>query len=183
MIAIETKIKGAFIIKPVHHEDDRGSFYTSFNREVYNKLGILNFNVAQMNTSVSNIDVIRGLHYQAGLDAQAKLVWVSHGIVLDVFVDLREDSPTFGKWDSVQLSANGNRVYIPKGCAHGFVSKWNGTVFNYLCSNYWNKQSERTLLWNDPDLNIDWGNIADPIISPKDMEGIPFKYCEKYNED
>jgi len=182
MLKIETKINGAFIIKPVYHEDSRGSFYTSFSREAYTNLGILNLNISQMNTSISHREVLRGLHYQAGLDAQAKLVWVTYGKVQDVFVDLREESPTFGEWDSVDLIPNGNRLFIPKGCAHGFLALENSTEFNYLCSNPWNKEAERTLIWNDPDLNIIWKNTGDPIISPKDLAGVSFKYSEKYRE-
>jgi dTDP-4-dehydrorhamnose 3,5-epimerase len=182
MIKIETKIDGAFIIKPVFHEDDRGTFYTTFNRDIYNNLGILNLNIAQINTSISHKNVLRGLHYQVGFNAQAKLVWVSHGKVQDVFVDLREDSPTFGQWDSVDLIPNGNRLFIPKGCAHGFLTLERGTEFNYCCSNSWNKEAERTLIWNDPDVNINWKWLDDLIISPKDLAGISFKYCEKYRE-
>lgn len=185
MIAIETKIKGAYIINPVIKEDDRGCFYTSFNRDVYTQSGMFNFNIAQMNTSISKNNVIRGLHYQSGLDTQTKLVWVSYGMVLDVFVDLRVYSPTYGMWDSVQLSPNGNRLYIPKGCAHGFRSLWDDTVFNYLCSNNWNKEAERTLIWNDPTLGIDWGSMIhgdNAIISPKDQQGVTFEECEKFYE-
>jgi dTDP-4-dehydrorhamnose 3,5-epimerase len=136
-----------------------------------------------MNTSISRKNVLRGLHYQANYNAQAKLVWVGYGKVRDVFVDLREDSPTYGKWDWVELTSNGNRLFIPKGCAHGFLSLEEGTEFNYLCSNPWNKEAERTLIWNDPDVNINWEIVEDPIISPKDLDGISFKYCEKYRED
>ena len=183
MLKIETKINGAFIIKPIFHDDSRGTFYTSFSREIYDDLGIKHLNISQMNTSISRKNVLRGLHYQAGYHAQAKLVWVGHGKVRDVFVDLREESPTFGKWDSVELTPNGNKLFIPKGCAHGFLSLEDGTEFNYLCSNPWDKESERTLIWNDPDININWETVDDPIISPKDLDGISFKYCEKYRED
>jgi dTDP-4-dehydrorhamnose 3,5-epimerase len=182
MNKIETKINGAFIIKPVFHSDDRGDFYTPFNRESYTKLGIIHLNIAQMNTSISHKNVLRGLHYQSGLNAQSKLVWVTSGEVLDVFVDLREHSPTYGQWDSISLIANGNRLFIPKGCAHGFLSLDNKTEFNYFCSNDWNKDSERCLIWNDTDLNINWG-ITNPIISQKDSEGLSFKDCEKYNDE
>lgn len=180
MIKIDTKIQGAYLIKPVFHEDSRGSFYTSFNRDAYTNIGISNINVAQVNHSISFKNVLRGLHYQTGLDAQGKLVWLTNGSVIDVFVDLRLDSPTYGKWDKVVLSANGNRLYIPKGCAHGFLSLEDNTEFNYICTNFWNKESERTIAWNDPDLNIDW-TIETPIVSPKDQQGISFKDCEKYN--
>jgi dTDP-4-dehydrorhamnose 3,5-epimerase len=182
MIKIETKIQRAYIIKPVFHEDSRGTFYTSFSRDAYNEIGIFNMNVAQINHSISMKGVLRGLHYQADLDAQAKLIWLSHGSCVDIFVDLRTDSPTYGKWDKVFLKADGNRVYIPKGCAHGFYSLEDGTEFNYICSNPWNKEAERTLLWNDPDLQIDWSLQYLPIISPKDQQGKSFKECDKYYE-
>jgi dTDP-4-dehydrorhamnose 3,5-epimerase len=181
MIKIETKITGAYLIKPVYHEDNRGTFYTSFNRDVYTDLGIPNLNVAQINHSISMKNVLRGLHYQSGLNAQGKLIWLSNGSVIDVFVDLREDSPTYGQWDKVYLETNGVRLYVPKGCAHGFLSLTDGTELNYICTNPWNKESERILIWNDPELNINW-SLDTPIVSPKDQEGKSFKDCEKYCE-
>lgn len=180
MIKIETKIEGAYIIKPVYHDDNRGTFYTSFNRNIYNDLGIHNINISQINHSISFKNVLRGLHYQIGSDAQGKLIWLTNGSVIDVFVDLRIDSPTYGKWDKIILNANGNRLYIPKGCAHGFLSLTDGTEFNYACTNSWNKESERTLLWNDPELNINW-TMETPIVSEKDQQGKSFAECEKYN--
>jgi dTDP-4-dehydrorhamnose 3,5-epimerase len=180
MIKIDTKIKDAYLINPVFHDDSRGTFYTSFNRDTYTELGIPNLNVAQVNHSISFKNVLRGLHYQAGLNAQGKLIWLTSGSVVDVFVDLRLDSPTYGKWDKVVLKSNGVRLYVPKGCAHGFLSLDSGTEFNYICTNPRNKESERTLAWNDPDLNINW-SLENPIISPEDQQGISFKECEKYD--
>ena len=135
-----------------------------------------------MNTSISKKNVIRGLHYQSGLNAQAKLLWVSKGKIQDVFVDLREDSPTFGQWDSVNMTNDGNRLFVPKGCAHGFLSLEDDTQVDYLVSNPYNKESERTLIWNDPVREINWNYTDKPIISSKDLNGISFKYCEKYRE-
>jgi len=170
----KTKVEGAWIIEPKIFEDERGFFYEAWNHEDYKSLLGIDHNFIQMNVSVSNYNVLRGLHYQIEPHAQAKLVWVTAGIALDVFVDLRKDSPTYGQWDKVQLSPNGKRVYIPKGCAHGFLSKWKGTVFNYLVSDEWEPKAERTLLWNDPDLNISW-EVTDPALSEKDKQGHLFK--------
>jgi dTDP-4-dehydrorhamnose 3,5-epimerase len=181
MIPIETKIIGAYLIKPVYHEDNRGTFYTSFNREVYNKIGIPNLNIAQVNHSISARNVIRGLHYQVGTNTQSKLIWLTNGSVIDVFVDLRVGSATYGKWDKVLLKADGMRLFVPKGCAHGFLSLTDGTEFNYICSNPYDKEAERTLLWNDPKLNINW-TLETPIVSPKDQQGLSFDDCEKYND-
>jgi len=174
MIFKKTKVEGAWVIEPKIYEDGRGSFYEAWNKEDYKtQLGI-EHDFIQMNVSVSHENVLRGLHYQVEPHAQAKLVWVTSGIALDVFVDLRKDSPTYGQWDKVQLSPNGKRLYVPKGCAHGFVSKWKDTVFNYLVSDEWVPQAERTLLWNDPDLNIQW-DVSDPLLSNKDKQGHSFK--------
>jgi dTDP-4-dehydrorhamnose 3,5-epimerase len=174
MIFKETKIKGAWVIEPKVFEDERGDFYEAWNQEDYKDLLGIDHSFIQMNVSVSHENVLRGLHYQVEPHAQAKLVWVTSGIALDVFVDLRKDSPTYGQWDKVQLSPNGKRLYVPKGCAHGFVSKWKDTVFNYLVSDEWEPEAERTLLWNDPDLNIQWG-VDNPILSEKDKQGHYFK--------
>jgi dTDP-4-dehydrorhamnose 3,5-epimerase len=141
------------------------------------KLGTLEIHdFVQMNQSKSKQNVLRGLHYQIEFP-QAKLVWVTSGIVLDVFVDLRKDSPTFGQWDSYALNDN-SLVYIPAGCAHGFYVKSDKATFNYLVSDFRYPEYERTLLWNDPDLNIDWsdGNLpVYPILSDKDKQGHYFK--------
>jgi dTDP-4-dehydrorhamnose 3,5-epimerase len=174
MTFIETKVKGAWIIEPNVYEDDRGSFCETWNEFDFKTVLGIDHNFVQMNVSVSHENVLRGLHYQIEPYAQAKLVWVSNGIALDVFVDLRKDSPTYGQWDKVQLSSNGKRLYIPKGCAHGFVSKWKDTAFNYLVSDDWEPDAERTLIWNDLDLAIDW-EIKDPFLSEKDKKGHTWK--------
>lgn len=174
MIFKQTKIKGAWVIEPKVFEDERGLFYEAWNHEDYKSLLGIEHNFIQMNVSVSNYNVLRGLHYQVEPYSQAKLVWVTSGIALDVFVDLRKDSPTYGQWDKVQLSPNGKRIYIPKGCAHGVLSKWKGTVFNYLISDEWVPEAERTLMWNDPDLDIQW-EVVDPTLSEKDERGHYFK--------
>ena len=176
---INTKIDGAYIIEPTVYEDERGSFCERFNMGVFNEsLGIA-ARFVQMNQSVSNENVLRGLHYQY-IYPQAKLVWVNNGIILDVFVDLRENSPTFGQWDSYQFDVlnRKNLLYIPQGLAHGFLVKSREASFNYLVDDFRFPEYERTLMWNDPDLNIDWG-ITNPIISEKDRNGLSFKECIK----
>jgi dTDP-4-dehydrorhamnose 3,5-epimerase len=125
-----------------------------------------------MNQSISKCNVLRGLHYQSS-NPQAKLVSVSSGTVLDVFVDLRKDSPTFGQWDSYVLFDN-DLIYIPEDFAHGFVTLTEEATFNYLVSDFRYPQYERTLMWNDPDLNIQWC-VTNPILSDKDKQGHYFR--------
>ena len=179
MIRINTKIKDAAIYKPVHYTDSRGEFFVWGTLDLLNELTAVKY--LQFNTSTSKKKVLRGLHYQAGDYAQGKFVWVSSGSVEDVFVDLRRDSPTFGKWDKVVLVPDGNRLWVPPGCAHGFISLAKNTVFNYICTDVYNKESERTLAWDDPYLNIDWKWKKGLIISHKDqIDSKTFKDCEKY---
>jgi len=168
----ETKVKGAWIIEPKLFSDNRGSFCETWNLEDYTDLIGVDTKFVQMNQSTSKQNVLRGLHYQSE-HPQAKLVWVGSGIVLDVFVDLRRDSETYGQWDACTLS-NNTLIYIPEGCAHGFHVKTERAQFNYLVSDYRYPEFERTLMWNDPDLNIDW-NTDYPILSEKDQKGHLFK--------
>jgi dTDP-4-dehydrorhamnose 3,5-epimerase len=168
MTLIESKLKGAWIIKPKTFADDRGSFCEKWNSgDFIEKMGVAT-RFVQMNQSVSKKNVLRGLHYQY-IYPQAKLVWVSSGSVLDVFVDLRKNSPTFGQWDSYELTGN-DLIYIPEDFAHGFVVTSEEATFSYLVSDFRFPQYERTLMWNDPDLNINWG-VTDPILSEKDKQG------------
>lgn len=168
MERFETNIKGLLIIEPKVFEDERGSFFESYNKERFKELGI-NVNFVQDNQSISHKNVLRGLHFQKEPYAQDKLVRVTRGSVLDVAVDLRLNSPTYGKWASVNLSEkNGLMFFIPKGFAHGFLSLEDNTVFQYKCSNIYSKDHEDGLLWNDPNLAIDWG-ISNPIVSKKDL--------------
>lgn len=168
----ETKLKGTYIIEPDIFEDKRGYFFESFNNEKFkSKTGVYT-DFVQDNESFSRKGVLRGLHYQIGMFAQAKLVRVIKGKVLDVAVDIRKESPTFGQSLSVLLSEeNKKQFFIPRGFAHGFVVLSETAIFSYKCDNYYNKKSERGIIFNDPNLNIDWQLPKDKlIISDKDLE-------------
>lgn len=177
MELIKTSINGLLIIKPDVFKDDRGYFYESYNKERFAKVG-LNIDFVQDNESKSSKGVLRGLHFQKPPFAQGKLVRVIKGAVMDVAVDLRKDSPTYGKWESVVLTEeNKLQFWIPEGFAHGFVAMEDNTIFNYKCTNVYNKESEGSILWNDPDININW-NIDNPILSEKDKISPLFKNFE-----
>ena len=178
----KTDIQGLIIIEPQIFKDSRGCFFESWNAKKFNQLGISE-DFVQDNQSVSSKGVLRGLHFQNPPYAQAKLVRVIKGSVLDVAVDLRKTSPTYGKHVSVILSEQNNKsFFIPKGFAHGFLSLEDNTVFNYKCSDYYNKESEGSLLWNDEDLKIDW-QIDNPLVSEKDLQADLFKnFKTKFND-
>ncbi|MFC6877383.1 dTDP-4-dehydrorhamnose 3,5-epimerase [Flavobacterium myungsuense] len=167
---IATKLEGCFIIEPKIITDDRGYFMESFNERTFqNGIG-QNVHFVQDNQSFSSKGVLRGLHYQVGEHAQSKLVRVLSGEVLDVAVDIRPSSKTFGEYVSVILSAeNQNQFYVPKGFAHGFLVLSETATFFYKCDNFYNKESEGGILYNDQTINIDW-SLADSefIISDKD---------------
>jgi dTDP-4-dehydrorhamnose 3,5-epimerase len=168
MKAIPTDIKDVFIIEPRVFQDERGLFFESFQQETFNDLIGRKLTFVQENESISKKGVIRGLHFQNPPHAQGKLVRVIKGSVLDVAVDIRKDSITYGKSISVVLtSENRRQLWIPEGFAHGFVALEEDTIFQYKCTNYYNKASEDALLWNDSTLAIDW-KIDHPILSPKD---------------
>ncbi len=174
MEIIKTKIPDLLIIKPDVFEDERGYFFESYNNEKFVKAGI-DHKFVQDNESKSQKGVLRGLHFQNPPYAQGKLVRVMKGSVLDVAVDIRKNSPTYGQWASIKLSESNKMMYwVPPGFAHGFVTLENNTVFFYKCTNVYNKQSEGSILWNDPDLNIDW-IIDNPILSEKDKVSPLFK--------
>ena len=174
MEIIKTPLEGLLIIKPDVFEDERGYFFESFNYGKFHKLG-LDLKFLQDNESKSKKGVLRGLHFQAPPFAQGKLVRVMRGSVLDVAVDIRKNSPTYGKWESIVLSGQNKWMYwIPEGFAHGFVTLEDDTIFFYKCTNIYNKESEGSILWNDPDLNINWG-IQDPVISGKDKISPEFR--------
>ena len=174
MEIIETEIPGLLIVKPKVFEDHRGYFFESYNKEKFLQKGI-DQNFVQDNESKSMKAVLRGLHFQAPPFAQGKLVRVMKGSVLDVAVDIRKDSPTYGQWASILLSEFNKWMYwIPPGFAHGFVTLEDHTVFFYKCTNVYNQASERSIRWNDPDLNINWG-ITDPLLSEKDKLSPFFK--------
>lgn len=163
----ETSIKGLVELTPRVFRDDRGFFFESYNEGVFKELG-LPTNFVQDNQSFSVKGVVRGLHFQNAPFAQGKLVRVISGRVLDIAVDIRPESPTFGKHEVFDLRSDiNNMAYIPEGFAHGFVAL-EDSVFSYKCTNVYNKESESGLLWNDPELGIDWG-VSDPIVSEKDV--------------
>jgi dTDP-4-dehydrorhamnose 3,5-epimerase len=168
----ETYLKGCFVLSPKVIEDDRGLFFESFNHKSFEELIGFSVNFVQDNQSVSKKGVLRGLHYQTGTFAQAKLVRVVKGKVLDVCVDLRLESITFGQHFSMILDDNENQqLYIPKAFAHGFVVLEEDTIFSYKCDNYYNKASESGILYNDSSLNIDWNfSPSQLLLSEKDKQ-------------
>ena len=177
MEIIKTSIEGLLIIKPDVFKDERGYFFESYNKERFANEGLM-MNFVQDNESKSSKGVLRGLHFQKPPFAQGKLVRVVKGSVMDVAVDLRKDSPTYGKWESVVLTEeNKLQFWIPEGFAHGFVTLEDNTIFNYKCTNVYNKESEGSILWNDPDINIEW-YIESPILSEKDKISPYFKDFE-----
>ena len=170
----KTNIDGLIVIEPEIYKDNRGSFLESWNVKNFQEIGIMDHFV-QDNQSSSSKGTLRGLHFQNPPYTQAKLVRVIIGSVLDVAVDLRSKSLTYGKHCSIVLSdKNSKSFYIPKGFAHGFVALEDDTIFLYKCSDMYNKESEGCIMWNDNDLGIDW-NVSNPIISLKDKEGLHFK--------
>ena len=171
MIVKETKLKGCFVLEPTVFNDERGYFMESFNQERFNSAIGSNIDFVQDNQSFSAKGVVRALHYQVGEFAQAKLVRVLSGSVLDVAVDLRKDSPTFGKHISIELSyENKKQLFIPKWFAHGFVALSDTAEFFYKCDNYYNKESEGGIIYNDVELNIDWLLPDEKLkISEKDL--------------
>jgi len=174
MEVIKTKIPDLYIVKPAVFEDHRGYFFESYNKENFLRNGI-DHNFVQDNESKSSKGVLRGLHFQEPPFAQGKLVRVMKGSVLDVAVDIRKNSPTYGKWASVELTQDNKWMYwVPPGFAHGFVTLEDNTVFFYKCTNVYNKNSEGSILWCDPDLNIDW-KVENPILSEKDKTSPLFK--------
>ncbi|MFD0990546.1 dTDP-4-dehydrorhamnose 3,5-epimerase [Mariniflexile jejuense] len=170
MIGKETKLKGCFILQPKIFNDSRGYFFESFNQEIFNKLINKKTDFIQDNESFSSKGVLRGLHFQTGDYAQAKLVRVIKGKILDVAVDIRKHSPTFGEHISIELSEeNKTQLFIPRGFAHGFVVLEDNTIFSYKCDNFYNKASESGIIYNDKTLKIDWNFSEDKlIISEKD---------------
>jgi dTDP-4-dehydrorhamnose 3,5-epimerase len=157
MKVTKTHLKGCFIIEPTVFNDERGSFFESFHQKKFEEKTGLKVNFIQDNQSISQRGVIRGLHMQKGEFAQAKLTRVIKGRVLDVAVDLRKESPTFGKHFSIELTGNNNKqLFIPRGFAHGFSVLEDDTIFAYKCDHYYNKESESGVVYNDSDLNIDW---------------------------
>lgn len=173
MELLKTQIEGLLILKPQVFIDSRGYFYESYNENRFRTLGIME-KFVQDNQSVSQKGVIRGLHYQKPPFAQVKLVRVIKGSALDVAVDIRKNSPTYGQYFSILLTGENNvQFYIPAGFAHGFATLEDDTIFTYKCSNFYNKNSEGSIIYNDPILNIDW-QINRPIVNDKDREALSF---------
>jgi dTDP-4-dehydrorhamnose 3,5-epimerase len=181
MIFTETKLKGCFIIEPKIISDERGYFMESFNEKTFqNGIGE-KVHFVQDNQSFSSKGVLRGLHYQTGKHAQAKLVRVLQGEVLDVAVDLRLNSPTFGQSEAIVLSAEKqNQFYIPRGFAHGFLVLSETATFFYKCDNFYNKESEGGIIFNDTQININWNfPESELIISEKDQHLPTLEFAKK----
>ncbi len=174
MNVIETNIKGLLVIEPRIFNDDRGYFYESYNKAKFTEAGVA-VDFVQDNQSFSHKGAVRGLHGQADPFAQGKLVRVINGSVLDVAVDIRKNSPTYGKHFSIELTGeNKKQFWIPAGFLHGFAVLEDNTIFTYKVNNYYDKSSEIGVIWNDPTLNIDWGlPTGEVLLSPKD-ELLPF---------
>lgn len=170
MNVIKTDIEGVVIIEPKVFGDDRGYFFESFSQPRFDEL-VRPVKFVQDNESKSKYGVLRGLHFQKGQHAQSKLVRVVKGRVLDVAVDIRKGSPTFGKYVAVELKEDNHRqFFVPRGFAHGFAVLSEEAIFQYKCDNLYAPESEGAIIWNDPEIGIDWSLAAeDVVLSPKDM--------------
>ena len=178
MEVLKTELEGLLIIKPKVFGDERGYFFESYNEDIYHKAGI-DLLFVQDNISKSKKGTIRGLHYQVGDKAQGKLCKVIYGKVLDVAVDIRFGSPTFGKYFSSELSEeNHTQLWIPPGFAHGFSVLSDEAIFSYKCTELYSKENERAILFNDPSLNINW-KVETPIVSEKDLKAQLLKDIHK----
>ncbi len=178
MEIIRTKIPDVLEIRPKVFEDDRGYFLESFNDNRFLENNIENHFV-QDNISRSARGTIRGLHYQVGNKAQGKLCQIITGSVMDIAVDIRFGSPTFGKYVALQMSeADHLQLWIPPGFAHGFSVLSEYAIFMYKCTDFYSKQHERAIIYNDPQLNINWG-VENPIVSDKDLKGKPFNEIDR----
>jgi dTDP-4-dehydrorhamnose 3,5-epimerase len=179
MNVIGINLKDAYVIANKKFEDDRGFFMESFNLKEFEKIvGECNF--FQDNHSKSSRGVLRGLHYQIE-HAQGKLVRCISGAVFDVIVDLRKSSPSFGKWFGIKLYENDIQLWVPPGFAHGFYTLTETAEIIYKTTDYYHPEHDRTLLWNDSGLGIEWRVEGEPILSKKDSKGKTFEECEKYN--
>ncbi len=180
MNKIPTSLEDVFVLEPKVFGDARGFFLESYNQRVMAELGI-RANFVQDNHSYSTRNVVRGLHYQVE-QPQGKLIRAIVGEILDIVVDLRRSSRTFGKWEAVSLSMENKRMlWIPPGFAHGFRVVSEGAHVLYKATDFYAPQSERTLAWNDATLKIDWQLDGEPVVSAKDQRGIPFHDAEKFD--
>ena len=170
MEVLKTAIEGLLIIEPTVFGDSRGYFFESYNKQRFNEATGSDIDFVQDNQSKSCYGVLRGLHFQKPPYAQSKLVRCVRGKVLDVAVDIRKSSPTFGKYVAVELTEDNHRqLFIPHGFAHGFVVLSEEAIFQYKCDNFYHKESEGAIAWNDPEINIDWSiPFDDVILSDKD---------------
>ena len=174
MTVKETYLSGCFVLSPTIFEDKRGFFFENFNQTVFNKLIGQSVSFVQDNQSTSSKGVIRGLHFQTGEHEQAKLVRVVKGEVLDVCVDLRKTSLTFGKYFSIILDDKENKqLFIPRGFAHGFLALEDNTILSYKCDNYYNKSSERGIIYNDSSLRIDWNFPENQFVLSEKDKNLP----------
>jgi len=180
----ELKFKGVFEIAPRPRRDDRGFFMRTYDQDIFSRYGLNRPWVQENHARSTRRNIIRGLHLQLPPAAETKLVRVVTGAVLDVFVDLRKGSATFGQWDSLELSAeNPKMVFIPRGFAHGYRTLSDISDVLYRVDNPYSPELECGLLWNDGDLQIDWGLTGDekPVLSVKDQQNLTFRqFCEKY---
>jgi dTDP-4-dehydrorhamnose 3,5-epimerase len=175
---ITTHISGLLIFEPIIYKDERGHFFESYNEQTFHKEGVTN-RFVQDNQSFSSYGVIRGLHYQLDPHAQCKLIRVLRGKILDVAIDLRKSSPSYGKWISVELSADNRRqLLVPRGFAHGFSVLSQTAEVSYKCDAFYHKESEGGIRFDDPELNIDWQVPVDKaIVSQKDLDLPLFANC------
>lgn len=182
MNAIQLEIPELFVFEPKVFGDDRGFFFESFNMRLFNDAVGREIEFVQDNHSRSSRNVLRGLHYQLPPMAQGKLVRVVQGAVLDVAVDIRKSSPTFGKWVSVVLSAENKRqLWIPEGFAHGFLTLSDSAEFLYKTTNYYSPELERCIAWNDSAIGINWSNETAPSLSAKDSQGFRLDDAELFS--
>ncbi|HYO76202.1 MAG TPA: dTDP-4-dehydrorhamnose 3,5-epimerase [Thermoanaerobaculia bacterium] len=178
MKIVETPLPGVLIVEPKVFGDQRGWFMETFNADVFRAHGLPDA-FAQDNQSYSTAGVVRGLHYQLE-QPQGKLVRCTRGAILDVAVDIRRGSPHFGKWTAVELTAENRRMlWVPPRFAHGFAVLSEDAEVLYKCTTLWHQQSDRSILWNDPDIGIDW-RVATPSLSPKDAAGKPLREADLF---
>ena len=177
---VPTSLPGVFVLEPRVFGDERGFFFESYNRQIMAEMGIVE-EFVQDNHSCSSRNVLRGLHYQLK-HPQGKLVRVAEGEILDVAVDMRRSSPSFGRWEAVQLSGENKRMlWIPTGFAHGFRVLSEKAHVLYKATDFYSPEHERTLAWNDPELKINWELDGEPIVSAKDRRGAAFRDAESFD--
>lgn len=182
MKVTETTIPDVKIIEPKVFEDERGFFFESFNQQHFEKAIGYSVTFVQDNHSKSSKGVLRGLHYQLPPKAQGKLVRVLRGAIYDVAIDIRRSSPTFGKWTANELSEDEkNQVWIPEGFAHGFFTLTDSSEIAYKTTEYYAPKYERTILWSDPEISVDWPILGEPILSYKDQDGRLLKELEIFD--